>query len=182
MEIQTYAPRGNEVLVFSGDVEVSRQYHFTWYFGGKNIGLEGNFSAEAEVFMSGLARGDKALLVTPHEERPRIILEDVSYGIMAGREAGIGEVQRLIAMLQGNDVTHVYNAVMQGEVHNVLGPTYGMVTFAPEAPPEEVYEAGKIIPVRLDESNLESIARNEELQQEISDRMQSLRKQGVEFV
>ena len=145
MQIQRYLTKDKAKVEAFGEHRKEHRWDFDWYIGDTKIGVTGNPSTEAECFIGGILVADDELIITPSQKRPRIQRASESYAVMRGNDGGLEEIGELVKLIQGNDVTHMYLSSDRPEGYPRI------LTFSPTEPSKELYEKGKILPVRIDE-------------------------------
>ena len=142
MNIQRYLRKGEKTIDF-GEYFIVNRWDFDWYMGENKIGISSNPSTEAEHFMQGFFVRDDELIIRP-SEFPCISRTSDKFATMRGKSSGIREINNLIELIQRQETTHAFIASKDG------GYT-GICTFSPIEPPSELYELGKVMPVKIRE-------------------------------
>ncbi|MBI2581598.1 hypothetical protein HYV87_00530 [Candidatus Woesearchaeota archaeon] len=144
MHLQRYLLSDRGRGVYFG--EHSREHHwdFDWYKSTDKIGITNNPSTEAEHFISGFLVREDALLIVPSPDYPKIKRKSDSFGLMVGDKTVSKNIYELIQLIQGQEITHAYQASIQED-----GSYPRILTFSPAAPPAELYVARKIMPIEL---------------------------------
>ena len=146
MQIQRYLTKDKAKVEAFGEHYKEHRLDFDWYIGDKKIGVTGNPSTEAECFIGGILVADDELIITPSQKRPKIQRASKSYAVMRGNDGCLEEIGELVKLIQNNDLTHMYISSEKPEGYA------GILTFSPTEPSKELYEKGKILPVRIDEN------------------------------
>jgi len=153
MKIQTYVLKEGRERDTIGETFEVNTWDFNWYIGENRIGVTNNPSTEGESFMRGFLVRKDSITIVPSKKKPKIQRESESYGRMSGRSAGIKEVYDLIELIQGQEVTHAYQATDEEGYGRIL-------TFSPMAP-SKAYKKRIILPVDFD---FEAAKEEEELE------------------
>lgn len=165
MHIQRYLAKDKAKVEAFGEHYKQYRLDFEWYIGDKKIGVIGQPSAEAECFLGGILDADDKLIITPSQKRPIIERASESHAVMRGYDGGLEEIGKLVTLIQGNKVTYMYlSSDLPGSYDRIL-------TFSLTEPSKELYEKGKILPVRIDK---DAVRRELELEQMLAKRSQSI--------
>ncbi len=145
MQLQRYLRKNEENAANFGNYSKKRSLDFDWYFGEHKIGIRSQPSCEGESFPLGFLTKDDKLIITPDKAYQRIERESDKTARMSWRTSDAECVNALIKLLLANKTTHSYVAFLQESDHS------GVLTFASCPPPTELYEAGKPMPIQLEE-------------------------------
>jgi hypothetical protein len=156
MYIQRYLAKDKAKVEAFGEHYNLYRWDFDWYIGEKKIGVIGNASAEAECFIDRILVADDKLIITPSQKRPIIERASESHAVMRGHDGGLEEIGKLLNLIQSNKVIHMYLSSSIPEGYDRI------LTFSPTKPSKELYEKGKILPVRI---NKDAVRRELELEQ-----------------
>ncbi len=130
--------------IYFGDCQRKHTYDFEWYLG-KNIGVKNNPSTEAESFVRGFLVRDDKLIITNSKKYPKIAREsDKTFGRMYGTDSGLEEISKLIKLLTTQKTSYAFISSEHED-----GMCGSILTFSLSAPPSELYNSGKIMPVEI---------------------------------
>ena len=76
---------------------------------------------------------------------------------MRGNDGGLEEIGELVKLIQGSDVTHMYLSSDKPEGYAKI------LTFSSTEPSKELYEKGKILPVRINEDAVKQELESEQM-------------------
>ena len=149
MELQRYLLKDENKSECFGRHSWKNGQDFNWLFGEKSIGLvKTPYSPdEAKDFINNFLTTDDRLIVILYNKSPQIVRQDAPGRYLTLKNINMGydkEVSKLVSMIHSQDITHVF---LSSEYENGSHPE--ILTFSRQAPKEELYIKGRIMPVLI---------------------------------
>lgn len=144
MKLQRYLLKNQQRGCFFGEHFIESKYHYEWYFGEANIGISGNPSTEAELFIGGFLKTTDSLIIEDSKRFFAIYRSSSKTARISGSDAGEKETQDLISLIKRQEITHVYLSSSQQN-----GQFPGILTFSPHVPPEELYKPADLMKIQM---------------------------------
>ncbi len=140
MQLQRYVPKDENKGIRFGHYDRSKDAgtNFMWYVGENKIGMLNNGSMEADLFIRGFLAADDTLVLSDYPGVERKNNNGMS-GVALEGVLGQENMRALVELLSRG--AHAYvSSITESE-----GPW--LLTFSSEAPPEELYQQVKPMPI-----------------------------------
>ena len=144
MELQRYLLKNKNNGCFFGEHFKEPKWDYDWYFAERTIGIAGNPSSEAELFIGGFLVTEDSLIIQQSEEFPKIQRSSHESARIAGADSGIRQIKDLIDFIKKQETTHIYLSSL-----NKNGNFPRILTFSQQNPSKDLYKKGNPMKVLL---------------------------------
>lgn len=149
MELHRYLLRDENEGECFGRHSWKNGQDFDWLFGDSRIGIIKTPYTEDDTgrFIDDFLTTDDRLLVIPHNKSPQIARQYAPERYPALKNINMGHdkyMRKLASIIQSQDATHVFLSSKYED-----GSHPDILTFSRQAPTEELYIKGRVMPVSI---------------------------------